>query len=63
MKKIISLKKTFSIILEPCSPYNFDTTIYRPSHFPFSDNEWEKGKNWLFIIFGRMFFGRGKRGI
>jgi len=50
MGKIINLNKKFSIILKPVAPYNFDATIHNPTHFPSSDNEWEKGKYWITMI-------------
>lgn len=55
MRKIINLNKKFSIVLKPIAPYNFDATIHKPSHFPSSDNEWEKGKYWITM------FWEGKR--
>jgi len=50
MKKAINLKKKFSVILKPVSPYNFDANVHKPSHFPSSDQEWEKGKYWLTMV-------------
>jgi len=50
MRQIINLNKSFSVILKPVSPYNFDATVHKPSHFPSSDNEWEKGKYWITMV-------------
>lgn len=50
MRKIIKLNKKFSVILKPVAPYNFDSTIHKPSHFPSSDNEWERGKYWITML-------------
>ncbi len=50
MKKIINLNKKSSIILYPLPPYNFDATIHKPSHFPSSDNKWEKGNYWISML-------------
>ncbi|MFA5966971.1 MAG: hypothetical protein WC805_00430 [Patescibacteria group bacterium] len=47
MAKIIPLNHRTIVQLVPVSPYNFDATIHKPSHFPSSDNEWEKGKYWI----------------
>ncbi len=52
-----NLNKTFSTILKPVSPYNFDATIYKPSHFPSSDNEWEKGKYWITMVWKGKYLG------
>ena len=52
-----NLNKIFSTILKPTSPYNFDATIYKPSHFPSSDNEWEKGKYWITMVWKGEYLG------
>ncbi|MBU1201487.1 MAG: hypothetical protein KJ583_05005 [Nanoarchaeota archaeon] len=39
-----------SIVLEPKAPYNFDANFHKPSHFPSSDNIWEKGKYWITML-------------
>jgi len=30
----------------PTAPFHFDSTFYKPAHFPSSDTKWEKGKRW-----------------
>jgi len=57
MGKIINLNKSFSVILEPVPPYNFDATVHKPSHFPSSDNEWEKGKYWITMVWKGKYLG------
>jgi len=57
MKKIINLNKKFSVILKPTPPYNFDVTLHKPSHFPSSDNEWEKGRYWITMVWQGMYLG------
>ncbi|XOB40980.1 MAG: DNA-3-methyladenine glycosylase family protein [Candidatus Nealsonbacteria bacterium] len=57
MKKIINLKKSFSIILNPVSPYNFNATVHKPSHFPSSDNDWSKGKYWITMLWKGEYLG------
>lgn len=37
MSKIINLNKRVSIILKPKAPFNFDATVFKPSHFPTPD--------------------------
>lgn len=49
-QKILTLKEKKSLILEPKVPYNFDANFHKPSHFPTSDNFWEKGKHWITMI-------------
>jgi len=48
--KIIDLKNKIIINLKPKPPYNFDANFYKPSHFPSSDNIWEKGKYWITMV-------------
>ena len=50
MAKNLALNKKKSIILEPKVPYNFDASFYKPSHFPSSDNVWEKEKYWITMV-------------
>jgi len=50
MVKIVPLTKEETLILEPKSPYNFDANFHKPSHFPSSDNVWEKGKYWITMV-------------
>tara|TARA_Y100000031_G_scaffold141271_1_gene169658 strand:+ start:1190 stop:2164 length:975 start_codon:yes stop_codon:yes gene_type:complete len=57
MKKIIELNRKFSVTLKPTAPYNFDATIHKPSHFPSSDNKWEKGKYWMTILWKGEYLG------
>ena len=57
MGRIINLNKKFSVILEPISPYNFDATLYKPSHFPSSDNQWKKGKYWITMVWKGKYLG------
>jgi len=57
MKRIINLNKAFSVTLKPASPYNFDATIHKPSHFPSSDKEWLKGKYWITMLWKGRYLG------
>jgi 3-methyladenine DNA glycosylase/8-oxoguanine DNA glycosylase len=41
-------KETFS--LTPKAPYNFDANHHKPSHFPSSDDFWEKGNHWISML-------------
>ena len=55
--KFLILKNKISIILKPKSPYNFDANFHKPSHFPSSDNIWEKGKYWITIVWKEKYLG------
>lgn len=50
MPKILVLNEKKILILEPKAPYNFDANFHKPSHFPSSDNVWQKGKYWITMI-------------
>ncbi|MBI2107199.1 hypothetical protein HYT57_04385 [Candidatus Woesearchaeota archaeon] len=43
----IELNKKKEILFSPKPPFHFDATLHKPSHFPSSDNGWEKGKYWI----------------
>lgn len=51
MKKKIK-KLTFKKILEiiPTIPFHFDSTVYKPAHFPTSDTYWKSGKRWQTML-------------
>ena len=57
MPKTITLNKKKSLILKPKSPYNFDANFHKPSHFPSSDNVWEKGKYWITMVWKNNILG------
>jgi len=43
--------------LFPKAPLNFDTTMYKPDHFPSADNEWEPGIRWQTMIWKKVPIG------
>lgn len=53
----MELKTKTSFTLYPRPPYNFDATVHKPSHFPSSDNEWEKGKYWITMLWQKKRLG------
>jgi DNA-3-methyladenine glycosylase II len=56
MTRKLALNNKDSLVLEPKSPYNFDANFHKPSHFPSSDNEWQKGIYWTTMCWqGRRF--------
>lgn len=42
----MKLKKIKTIEIKPTSPFNFDATFHKPSHFPSQDGEWKTGVKW-----------------
>lgn len=50
MDMCMELKEQSSLSFKPIPPYNFDANFHKPSHFPSSDNIWEKGKYWITMI-------------
>lgn len=54
---MINLNISFSITLRPTAPYNFDATVYNPSHFPTPDSKWEKGSFWHTFSFESSIIG------
>ncbi len=47
MKRVFNLNRTFSVTLKPVSPYNFDPTVFKPSHYPDPLKDYEPGKYWF----------------
>lgn len=54
---ILKLNNLTSFTLNPKPPYNFDANMHKPSHFPSSDNIWEKGFYWIGMIWKRETLG------
>ncbi|MBU0598330.1 hypothetical protein KKF61_05070, partial [Patescibacteria group bacterium] len=50
-RKVIVLKKQCSTEIVPKAPYNFDKTVYDPSHFPTPIEIWKPGKFWKTMRF------------
>jgi 3-methyladenine DNA glycosylase/8-oxoguanine DNA glycosylase len=57
MAESIVLVKKKSVVLEPKAPYNFDANFHKPSHFPSSDNIWEKGNYWISMVWRGQYLG------
>jgi len=57
VSKTTVLNRSFSVVLKPTPPFNFDAAIHKPSHFPSSDNVWEKGKYWITMVWKDNVFG------
>ena len=46
MPRTVILGNEVSRTLTPTSPFDFDSTVFRPDHFPSRDNRWERGVLW-----------------
>lgn len=57
MVKVLVLNKKKSLYLEPKAPYNFDKTVYDPSHFPTPIEIWRPGKFWKMMRFKNRILG------
>ena len=57
MGNVINLKKTFSTILKPILPYNFDPTVFKPDYYPDPLDAYELGKYWLVLRLGNKIYG------
>ena len=53
--KNLKNKKEFFVF--PSSPFHFDGTFYKPSHYPDKLTDWETGKYWQTIRIGKRIFG------
>jgi len=51
MAKTVSLDENFSAEIKPKAPFNFNATVYKPSHFPTPDNYYQKGAYWQTMLF------------
>jgi len=48
MIKRLKIKERLEII--PTSPFHFDSTFFKPAHFPTKDTKWESGKRWQTML-------------
>jgi 3-methyladenine DNA glycosylase/8-oxoguanine DNA glycosylase len=53
--KVLKNEKEFFI--SPTSPFHFDGTFHKPSHYPDKLTDWETGKYWQAIRIGKRLFG------
>ena len=47
---MIELTHQKKIFIIPTYPFHFDSTFYKPAHFPSSDTRWEPGKRWQTML-------------
>lgn len=55
--RILKLNKKVSFEIQPKTPFNFDATLHKPSHFPSSDCEWTKGRYWIAMLWKGKYLG------
>jgi 3-methyladenine DNA glycosylase/8-oxoguanine DNA glycosylase len=55
--KVVNLGKTFSTIIRPIPPYNFDPTVFKPSHYPDPLKIYESGKYWFVLRLKNKVYG------
>jgi len=48
--KEMKLKTTETIEIAPISPFHFNSTFYKPGHFPSNDTKWKSGKRWQTML-------------
>ena len=47
---MMKLEKIEILEIVPTSPFHFDSTFYKPGHFPSNDTKWEPGKRWQTML-------------
>jgi len=57
MPKILKLNKKVSIEIKPRAPFNFDTTVFKPSYYPDPLSIYETGKYWFAVGLGNKIYG------
>jgi 3-methyladenine DNA glycosylase/8-oxoguanine DNA glycosylase len=57
MKRLVALQVKHVVELCPPAPFNFDATLYNPSHFPTADNEWQPGIRWQTLLWQKQRLG------
>lgn len=55
--KAKTLQKKASFFVVPTSPFHFDGTFHKPSHFPSQLDEWQPGVYWQGMRVGKRLFG------
>ncbi len=55
--KVVKLDKTFSTTISPIPPYNFDPTVFKPSHYPDPLKIYESGKYWFVLRLKNKVYG------
>jgi len=48
--KALKLTHQQNLIIIPTTPFHFDSTFFKPGHFPSGDTKWESGKRWQTML-------------
>lgn len=46
----MELNKETTLEIIPTSPFHFDSTFFKPGHFPSNDTKWDPGKRWQTML-------------
>ena len=57
MAKTINLKHKATTLIKPVPPYNFDPTVFKPSHYPDPLKLYKPGKYWFVLRLGERVYG------
>ena len=57
MIKNLTLRDKKSLIIEPKAPYNFDATVFKPSHYPDSLKIYKTGRYWFALRLNNKIYG------
>lgn len=57
MSKILKLNKKASLKIKPKAPFNFEATVYKPSHYPGPLKIYEPGKCWFAMRLNNKIYG------
>ncbi len=55
--KTVTVKKGKAFVVFPTTPFHFDGTFHKPSHFPTNLERWEPGTRWQAIRIGKRLYG------
>jgi 3-methyladenine DNA glycosylase/8-oxoguanine DNA glycosylase len=50
INKPIKLNSRTNFEITPSTPFHFDSTFYKPGHFPSNDARWEPGRRWQTML-------------
>jgi 3-methyladenine DNA glycosylase/8-oxoguanine DNA glycosylase len=59
-KKSQKLKYRKELEIFPTSPFDFDSTFFKPAHFPSNDIKWQSGKRWQTMLWPSFAQGYGR---
>jgi len=57
MARILKLAKKVSLVIKPKTPFNFDATVFKPSHYPDPLKIYETGKYWFAMRLDSKIYG------